>query len=239
MLVRRWCQKRVPRARCPMDDLRCVFLSLRSSFTAGQTCAGRFVHCVSLIHSLTLALRAAGAWDAVTSRTLCSFQHHLEVSLFDCHADILAWIAIIEAFEGEGRYQELHRELDVHWSITTFLVMDVPAHIIGAVTTTPPASPRRTQSTTHSRRQSFTYPQYTTYRDSNSSAEDVSTTSDSEHDHDYTTDLTTPASSESCTEDMQPDDVEDFRDREYPQLKGKTYLDHGGTTVCIGDGVHR
>jgi hypothetical protein len=31
---------------------------------------------------------------------------------------------------------------------------------------------------------------------------------------------------------MQPDDVEDFRDREYPQLKGKTYLDHGGTTVC-------
>ena len=32
---------------------------------------------------------------------------------------------------------------------------------------------------------------------------------------------------------MQPDDVEDFRDREYPQLKGKTYLDHGGTTVRI------
>lgn len=64
--------------------------------------------------------------------------------------------------------------------------------------------------------------------DAHSSAEDVSTTSDSEH-HDYQTDFTTPDSS--CPDDMQPDDVEDFRDREYPQLKGKTYLDHGGTTV--------
>ena len=34
---------------------------------------------------------------------------------------------------------------------------------------------------------------------------------------------------------MLQDDVEDFRDREYPQLKGKTYLDHGGTTVRIGE----
>lgn len=65
-----------------------------------------------------------------------------------------------------------------------------------------------------------------------SSAEDVSTTSISEPDQDYNTDLTTPASSESCADDMQAEDVEDFRDREYPQLKGKTYLDHGGTTVC-------
>lgn len=31
---------------------------------------------------------------------------------------------------------------------------------------------------------------------------------------------------------MRTDEVEDFKDREYPQLKGKTYLDHGGTTVC-------
>ena len=30
-----------------------------------------------------------------------------------------------------------------------------------------------------------------------------------------------------------PTTVEEFRDREYPQLKGKTYLDHGGTTVCM------
>lgn len=64
-----------------------------------------------------------------------------------------------------------------------------------------------------------------------SSAEDVSSTSDDEDEHDYATDFTTPATSESAPEDMQPDDVEDFRDREYPQLKGKTYLDHGGTTV--------
>ncbi|QIX01974.1 hypothetical protein AMS68_007491 [Peltaster fructicola] len=32
-------------------------------------------------------------------------------------------------------------------------------------------------------------------------------------------------------DDMEPDGVEEFRDREYPQLKGKTYLDHGGTTL--------
>jgi molybdenum cofactor sulfurtransferase len=68
----------------------------------------------------------------------------------------------------------------------------------------------------------------------NSSAEDLSTTSDSDRDHDYQTDFTTPATSDIYPEDMQPDDVEDFRDREYPQLKGKTYLDHGGTTVrCL------
>jgi len=64
-----------------------------------------------------------------------------------------------------------------------------------------------------------------------SSAEDVSASSDTEPDHDYQTDFTTPACSESHPDDMQPDDVEDFRDKEYPQLKGKTYLDHGGTTV--------
>ncbi|KAK1823879.1 hypothetical protein LTR12_001621 [Friedmanniomyces endolithicus] len=42
---------------------------------------------------------------------------------------------------------------------------------------------------------------------------------------DYATDYTSPDASE------MPDDVEEFRDREYPQLKGKTYLDHGGTTL--------
>jgi molybdenum cofactor sulfurtransferase len=66
--------------------------------------------------------------------------------------------------------------------------------------------------------------------------------------HDYQTDFTTPAASESSPEDVEGDEVEDFRDREYPQLKGehatapidesltdtklgKVYLDHGGTTV--------
>lgn len=63
-----------------------------------------------------------------------------------------------------------------------------------------------------------------------SAAEDISSASDS--DQDYQTDFTTPAGSESNSEDMPPDDVEEFRDQEYPQLRGKTYLDHGGTTVC-------
>jgi molybdenum cofactor sulfurtransferase len=55
--------------------------------------------------------------------------------------------------------------------------------------------------------------------------------SESEQEHGYQTDFTSLPSDSSPEHDMQPDDVEDFRDREYPQLKGKTYLDHGGTTV--------
>lgn len=100
--------------------------------------------------------------------------------------------------------------------------MDIPSHILDAVSindVSPPSSPYLTS---------------TAFQTANSSAGDVSTTSDSDHEHGYQTDYTTPASSEinSGHDDMQPDDVEDFRDREYPQLKGKTYLDHGGTTVC-------
>nr|OQO19123.1 hypothetical protein B0A51_15000 [Rachicladosporium sp. CCFEE 5018] len=109
--------------------------------------------------------------------------------------------------------------------------MDNTANNLDIPITTSLPSPKRKTSSRNSRRPSVTFPYYASYRDSISSAEDVSTTSDSELDHDYTTDLTTPASSESCAEDMQPDDVEDFRDREYPMLKGKTYLDHGGTTL--------
>lgn len=60
---------------------------------------------------------------------------------------------------------------------------------------------------------------------------DVSSMSDIAE-HDYQTDFTTPASSDSGPDCFDQDDVEVFRDREYPQLKGKIYLDHGGTTVC-------
>lgn len=56
--------------------------------------------------------------------------------------------------------------------------------------------------------------------------EDVSSVSEDDPDG-YATDYTTPDTFE------MPDDVAEFRDQEYPQLKGKTYLDHGGTTVCI------
>ncbi|KAM0723908.1 hypothetical protein Q7P37_000898 [Cladosporium fusiforme] len=101
--------------------------------------------------------------------------------------------------------------------------MDIPAHIIDAVHAGP-ASPKIIDIPKHSRQRA--YPQY---KDFQSSAEDLSSTSVSEPDHDYNTDLTTPVSSDA--DDMQPDDVEDFREREYPMLKGKTYLDHGGTTL--------
>lgn len=50
-------------------------------------------------------------------------------------------------------------------------------------------------------------------------SDDVSSISDVE-DADYRTDFTTPASSESGPDDAESEEVEDFRDREYPQLKG-------------------
>lgn len=48
---------------------------------------------------------------------------------------------------------------------------------------------------------------------------DVSSVSDLEDD-DYQTDYTTPAVSESGPDEVEREKVEDFRDREYPQLKG-------------------
>lgn len=119
--------------------------------------------------------------------------------------------------------------------------MDIPAHILDAVQTSDSASQRRLEvGSIDSRRSPNTSRFPGALFDAHSSAEDVSTTSDSIHD--YQTDFTTPAQSDSSSspDDMQPDDVEDFRDREYPQLKGKTYLDHGGTTVrpVIGFASH-
>lgn len=112
--------------------------------------------------------------------------------------------------------------------------MDIPAHILEAVQTTSDTTSSRhldTESLASLQKSPFTTHFSPSHHGASSSAEDVSTTSDSGNERDYQTDFTTPESSESCTEDMQPDDVEDFRDREYPNLKGKTYLDHGGTTV--------
>ncbi|KAK6008213.1 hypothetical protein QM012_000116 [Aureobasidium pullulans] len=49
-------------------------------------------------------------------------------------------------------------------------------------------------------------------------------------DYDYETDCTTPAPS--CSgEHIENEEVESFRAREYPQLTGKIYLDHGGSTL--------
>lgn len=96
------------------------------------------------------------------------------------------------------------------------MAMDIPAHILDAV------------SISDISQRSPRIPGQDDHDHANSSADDVSSTSHSDQEHGYQTDFTTPSSAG----DMQPDDVEDFRDREYPQLKGKTYLDHGGTTVC-------
>ena len=111
------------------------------------------------------------------------------------------------------------------------MTMDIPGHILEAVqTASDPIPPRWIKYTNDTPRDSPRKASFPKSRSARSSAEDLSTTSDSEQEHGYQTDFTS-LPSDSCPEDMQPDEVEDFRDREYPQLKGKTYLDHGGTTV--------
>jgi len=109
------------------------------------------------------------------------------------------------------------------------MAMELPKHILDAVQTNESSLSVQQASGARSSPHKLSRTNLTT-RSALSSADDVSTTSDSEE-HGYQTDFTSPPSSESCAEDMPGDDVEDFRDREYPQLKGKTYLDHGGTTV--------
>ncbi|EMC99937.1 hypothetical protein BAUCODRAFT_30361 [Baudoinia panamericana UAMH 10762] len=107
--------------------------------------------------------------------------------------------------------------------------MDIPAHILDAVQisdTTDVSPPKRFKSTSTSSRDS----PRTDLFPPEIRAQEQSSGSDSEPEYDYMTELTSPADSVSGVEDT-PDDVEAFRDREYPQLKGKTYLDHGGTTL--------
>jgi molybdenum cofactor sulfurtransferase len=108
--------------------------------------------------------------------------------------------------------------------------MDIPAHILDAVHTSslpaPDASPsKRVKSASAHSRHSPSSTHFPHRYHAKATNDDQSSISDPEPD-DYATDFTTPDSSMDS-----PDDVEDFRDREYPQLKGKTYLDHGGTTV--------
>ena len=73
---------------------------------------------------------------------------------------------------------------------------------------------------------------------SRSSLDDLSvlpTDSDHDHDHGYQTDTTSPPPSDTHTDDppCAPSDypLHQFRQREYPQLDGRVYLDHAGTTL--------
>ena len=109
--------------------------------------------------------------------------------------------------------------------------MDIPGHILEAVQTASDPAPQRLVKSAHGTpRESPRKSSFPNSRSAHSSAEDLSSTSDSEQEHGYQTDFTS-VPSDSSPEDMPTDEVEDFREREYPQLKGKTYLDHGGTTV--------
>ncbi|KAK3075651.1 hypothetical protein LTR53_000799 [Teratosphaeriaceae sp. CCFEE 6253] len=108
--------------------------------------------------------------------------------------------------------------------------MDIPAHLLDAVHTTSSAAnaspPKRLKSVgAASARRSPNSAHFSShYQAPFTPIDDQSSESDLEPE-DYATDYTTPDASE------MPDDVEEFRDREYPQLKGKTYMDHGGTTL--------
>ena len=111
--------------------------------------------------------------------------------------------------------------------------MDISGHILEAVQTAADSiPPRRIKSAHGTPRDSPRKPSFPRPLSARSSAEDLSSTSDSEQEHGYQTDFTS-IPSDSSPEDMPMDEVEDFRDREYPQLKGKVYLDHGGATVGV------
>ncbi|KAF2227486.1 pyridoxal phosphate-dependent transferase [Elsinoe ampelina] len=58
-----------------------------------------------------------------------------------------------------------------------------------------------------------------------------STTSSEPEEVDYHTDFTTPAASETGPEDGCLEEVEAFREREWPMLKGNVYLDNAGTAI--------
>ncbi|KAK0896912.1 hypothetical protein LTR91_010834 [Friedmanniomyces endolithicus] len=103
----------------------------------------------------------------------------------------------------------------------------IPAHMNDAVHTSSNESPpKRIKSTrAASGRRTLNSVHFSShYQAPSTPVSDHSSDSDLEAE-DYATDYTSPDTSE------MPDDVEEFRDREYPQLKGKTYLDHGGTTL--------
>lgn len=113
--------------------------------------------------------------------------------------------------------------------------MDLPGHILEAVQTAsdashPPAVPRRIRPAHHPTRDASRKPSLPTLRTASSSVEDISSDPDSDQDHGYQTDFTSQPS-EACPDELHVEEMEEWRAREYPQLKGKTYLDHGGATV--------
>lgn len=110
--------------------------------------------------------------------------------------------------------------------------MEIPAHILDAVQTSEATLSVNGADTSKSSMRKPSNTNLTIQSTVSSLGDDASQKSDlDDHEHGYQTDVTSAPSSEACGDDMHTEEVEDFRDREYPQLKGKTYLDHGGTTV--------
>lgn len=100
-------------------------------------------------------------------------------------------------------------------------------------------SPRRSLESIERRNHMRKAPYHSRGHPASMPADDVSSASEDdeeeeEEEENYATDFTTPAPSDSGPEDVESEEVEDFREREYPQLKGKIYMDHGGTTVRLG-----
>ncbi|KAF2149434.1 PLP-dependent transferase [Myriangium duriaei CBS 260.36] len=69
---------------------------------------------------------------------------------------------------------------------------------------------------------------------------EASSSSDvSDDDHGYATDYTTPTASDLCPDERYMDEVEAFRDHEYPMMKGSTYLDTGGSMIHAASLIQR
>ncbi|KAK3633777.1 hypothetical protein LTR22_019961 [Elasticomyces elasticus] len=104
--------------------------------------------------------------------------------------------------------------------------MDIPSYILGAIHKLSEASTlKRIKSIGTALHRSLKRAHYSShYQAPFAPVDDQSSESDFEPEN-YATDYSTPNASE------MPDNVKEFRDREYPQLKGKTYMDHGGTTL--------
>jgi len=109
--------------------------------------------------------------------------------------------------------------------------MDISSHILEAVQTASDSIPPRRVKSAHAGAKDVPYrSRFPKSRSVHSSVENLSTTSDSEVDHGYQTDFTS-LPSDSSPEDVAMEEIDDFREREYPQLKDRVYMDHGGTTV--------
>ena len=119
---------------------------------------------------------------------------------------------------------------ELFWNPTYAIDLDIRAQIIDAVYSRP-STDHVEQVTQRQRLLSRAYPPCNEFKSFYDSADENTNTSLSKSDNCRTVERMTLSIPQSLVVEKSTDRVEGFKDREYPQLKGKTYLDHGGTTV--------